>query len=135
MTEAPAVAQPIPTPKLSAVNAWLARLMIAGVCLCAALCTTGLVLSLIRGVPRATLKPFAGVAEGFTTPSGVWASALRLEPTGLMALGVLVLIATPVARVAFSLVAFILERDRLYVVITSIVLALLASGMFFGLVD
>jgi len=122
-------------PTLSKVNAWLARLMIAGVCLCAVLCATGLVLSLIRGVPRATLKPFKGVAEGFTTPSGVWASATRLEPTGLMALGVLVLIATPVARVAFSLVAFSLERDRLYVVITSIVLALLASGMFFGLVD
>ena len=126
---------PTPAPTLSTVNAWLARLMIAGVCLCAALCTTGLILSLVRGTPRATLKPFAGVAEGFTTPSGVWASAARLEPTGLMALGVLVLIATPVARVAFSLIAFILERDRVYIVITSIVLALLASGMFFGLVD
>jgi uncharacterized membrane protein len=39
--------------------------------------------------------------------------------------GLLLLIATPVARVAFSLVGFAMERDRTYVVITSIVLAVL----------
>jgi uncharacterized membrane protein len=39
--------------------------------------------------------------------------------------GLLLLIATPIARVAFSLVGFALERDRTYVVITSIVLAIL----------
>jgi uncharacterized membrane protein len=39
--------------------------------------------------------------------------------------GLLLLIATPVARVAFSLVGFAMERDRIYVVITSIVLAVL----------
>jgi uncharacterized membrane protein len=39
--------------------------------------------------------------------------------------GLLLLIATPIARVAFSLVGFALERDWTYVVITSIVLAVL----------
>ena len=43
--------------------------------------------------------------------------------------GLLVLVATPVARVAFSLAAFALQRDRAYVVITSIVLAVLVYSL------
>ena len=49
-------------------------------------------------------------------------------PEALILAGLLILIATPVARVVFSLVAFALERDRVYVAITAIVLlALLYS--------
>jgi uncharacterized membrane protein len=39
--------------------------------------------------------------------------------------GLLVLIGTPIARVAFSLVGFASERDRTYVVTKGIVLAVL----------
>jgi uncharacterized membrane protein len=42
------------------------------------------------------------------------------------------LIATPIARVAFTLVAFVLQRDRTYVLITLLVLLLLMYGLFFG---
>jgi uncharacterized membrane protein len=47
------------------------------------------------------------------------------KPELLIFIGLFILIATPVARVAFSLVAFLLERDRLYVGITTLVLAVL----------
>ena len=47
----------------------------------------------------------------------------------MMQLGLVLLIATPVARVAFSVVAFILQRDRAYVVITLIVLAVLLFSL------
>ena len=47
------------------------------------------------------------------------------HPQALIMLGLLILIATPVARVAFSLVAFALERDRLYMLLTTLVLAAL----------
>ena len=47
-------------------------------------------------------------------------------------LGLLLLIATPVARVAFSIVAFALEGDRLYVAITAVVLALLVLSFAVG---
>ena len=46
-------------------------------------------------------------------------------PQGLILAGLLILIATPVARVVFSLVAFAMERDRVYVVVTLIVLIVL----------
>ena len=43
--------------------------------------------------------------------------------------GLLILIATPVARVVFALVAFALEHDRKYVVITAIVLVVLLYSL------
>jgi uncharacterized membrane protein len=49
-----------------------------------------------------------------------------------MQLGLLLLIATPVARVAFSLFAFAMQRDRLYVVVTLAVLGVLAFSMTQG---
>jgi len=50
----------------------------------------------------------------------------------MIMLGLLLLIATPVARVAFSIVAFALERDRLYVTITVGVLVLLIVSFVIG---
>src|SRR5580698_8702661 len=47
----------------------------------------------------------------------------------MIQLGLVLLIATPVARVAFSVVAFLLQRDRAYVVITLIVLAVLLVSL------
>ena len=44
--------------------------------------------------------------------------------------GLLLLIATPVARVAFSAVAFASRGDYMYVVITLIVLAVLLYSLF-----
>ncbi len=48
----------------------------------------------------------------------------------LIQLGVLLLVATPVARVVFSLAACAAQRDVKFVVITLIVLAVLAFGLF-----
>jgi uncharacterized membrane protein len=50
----------------------------------------------------------------------------------LVLAGLLVLLATPVLRVAISIVAFARERDGVYVVLTSTVLALLALSFLFG---
>jgi uncharacterized membrane protein YfcA/uncharacterized membrane protein len=56
---------------------------------------------------------------------------LILRPQAVIALGLLLLIATPVTRVAVSIFTFAFERDRQYVVITCIVLAILLFSMFF----
>jgi uncharacterized membrane protein len=47
-----------------------------------------------------------------------------------MQLGVLILMATPVTRVATSFIIFVKQRDRLYACITITVLAILVYGMF-----
>jgi uncharacterized membrane protein len=65
------------------------------------------------------LRHFGGVMRGIKFG----------DPAAIIQLAVLLLIATPVARVVFALVAFLIERDKLYVVISSIVLAVLLYGL------
>jgi uncharacterized membrane protein len=60
---------------------------------------------------------------------GLAALATLPRPEALIFAGLLLLIATPVARVAFSLVAFVLERDGLYVLFTVIVLVILLYSL------
>lgn len=61
----------------------------------------------------------------------VWAGLLTLSPQAVIALGLLLLIATPVMRVAVSIVAFAVERDWRYVIITCIVLIILLFSIFY----
>src|SRR5579863_6942509 len=68
--------------------------------------------------------------------SGIVRDAFRLRGRGIIQLGLLLLIATPVARVAFSIWGFAEEHDRLYMIFTGIVLivllySLLGSGSAF----
>lgn len=62
----------------------------------------------------------------------VWVGLLVLQPQAVIALGLLLLIATPVVRVAVSVVAFAIEHDRRYVIITLIVLAILVASFLVG---
>ncbi|HVO21799.1 MAG TPA: DUF1634 domain-containing protein [Anaeromyxobacter sp.] len=61
--------------------------------------------------------------------AGMARVALEHPGRGLVELGLLVLVATPVARVAFSVLAFAVRRDWTYVVVTLVVLALLGLGL------
>jgi uncharacterized membrane protein len=58
--------------------------------------------------------------------------ALLLKPFAVIMLGALLLIATPVMRVAVSLVAFVLEGDRAYAWITLYVLVVLLVSFLMG---
>lgn len=58
--------------------------------------------------------------------------AMQLKSRSVIQFGLLLLIATPVARVLFSLIGFIIERDKIYIFITSIVLVILCCSLFSG---
>lgn len=58
---------------------------------------------------------------------------LAFDGAAIIQLGVCVLIATPVIRVAFSAIAFLIEKDYMYVFITLIVLAIIIANMLLGL--
>jgi len=62
----------------------------------------------------------------------VWGGLLHGEPLAVVSLGLLILLLTPVVRVAVSIVAFALEHDRRYVIITTIVLIILLVSFFLG---
>ena len=62
--------------------------------------------------------------------SGIIRNIRAFNSFGIIQLGLLVLIATPIVRVMLSVVAFALERDLLYVVATLIVLGILLYSFF-----
>jgi uncharacterized membrane protein len=113
-----------------AIERLLAYLLQAGVLLATLLVLAGGVVYLLRhGGTTPHYSRFAGEPEELSNVGGIIRSALTGEGRGLIQLGLLVLVATPVLRVAGSLVAFALLRDRTYVVLTSIVLVLLAVSL------
>jgi len=66
------------------------------------------------------------------TKSDVLGGALQLHGSAVVTVGLLLLIATPVMRVAVSIFAFIYQRDRLFTFITTIVLCLLLLSFVLG---
>src|SRR5271163_4141638 len=62
-------------------------------------------------VPVTNYRVFRGEPEELRTLSGIFRDAFAFHGRGLIQLGLLILIATPIARVAFSVFAFIYERD------------------------
>jgi uncharacterized membrane protein len=62
----------------------------------------------------------------------ILAGAVSFRARSIIQIGVLLLLATPIVRVAFSILGFALERDKLYVFITSIVLAILLYSLIGG---
>jgi uncharacterized membrane protein len=77
----------------------------------------------------ANYRIFRGEPTEFRTIPGVIHSVIKGRGRGLIQLGLLLLIATPIARVAFSIVGFALERDRMYVLFTVIVLVILLFSL------
>jgi uncharacterized membrane protein len=75
---------------------------------------------------------FHGEPADLRSVYGIMKSALSFHTRGLIQLGVLLLIATPIARVAFSIIAFVLQRDRTYIFVTLIVLGVLFYSLFGG---
>lgn len=67
-----------------------------------------------------------------STISAVIEGVREVRGQAIVTLGLLLLIATPVARVAVSIAVFVIERDRLYVVITTVVLGLLLLSFVLG---
>ena len=68
-----------------------------------------------------------------TSLTGVLTGAMAGKPYAVIGLGMLLLIATPVVRVALSVFFFFTQRDWLYVGITLFVLAVLVLSLFSGL--
>jgi uncharacterized membrane protein len=108
----------------------LGNLLRAGVLLSAAIVLAGACVYLSRHAhEHANYRVFVGEPSDFRTIPGVVRSVINGRGRGLIQLGLLVLIATPIARVAFSIVGFAMERDRMYVVFTVIVLAILLYSL------
>lgn len=111
----------------------IGNLLRAGVILAAAVVFAGGWLYLSRhGESHPNYRVFRGEPADLRQLSGIIHDTLAWHARGVIQLGLLLLIATPVARVAFSVAAFAYERDWMYVGFTLIVLALLLYSLSGG---
>lgn len=83
------------------------------------------------GTPHYT--KFNGEPAGYTSLTGIIEGLKKGSATEIIQLGVVILIATPIIRIIFSLISFIFEKDKLYIFITFIVLSIILFSMFGGL--
>jgi uncharacterized membrane protein len=103
-----------------------------GVTLAATLVLLGGLLYLLKhGTESPNYSYFTGKPTPFSSPEGVVNSILSGRRQGIIQLGILLMIATPVVRVLFSLLTFIQQRDFTYIIITVIVLI----GLVYGLIS
>ncbi|KQM69371.1 hypothetical protein ASE74_05050 [Pedobacter sp. Leaf216] len=76
---------------------------------------------------------FKGEENSYITFKGIFMGIFTLKPMAIIQFGVLLLIITPIMRIVFSLFAFVIEKDKMYVIITLIVLAIILGSTFGGL--
>ena len=109
------------------------NLLRSGVVASAIVVLAGGIIYLIRyGANLPDYSIFHGEPAEFRSLEGIIRAAFALRSRGLIQLGLLLLIATPVARVVFSIFAFALQRDRIYTIVTLIVLAVLMYSLAGG---
>jgi uncharacterized membrane protein len=72
---------------------------------------------------------FHGESADLRAAVAIAREAFSLRPVGLIQFGLLMLIATPVARVALSVVVFVLKKDTVYIFVTLFVLSVLAFSL------
>ena len=106
------------------------RLLQAGVLLAAVVVSLGGILYLARHhADRVSDQVFIAGGADTRTLDGILRSAAHFQSLGIIQFGLLLLVATPVARVALAIAGFALERDRLYTVVSVIVLAILLASL------
>lgn len=104
----------------------IGRLLQIGVSLSASLVFVGAVAYLFRHhAEKPDYTVFHSEPPQLRGISGIGHDVASLSSRAMIQLGLVVLIATPVARVVFSMITFLRERDRLYAMFTAVVLVLL----------
>lgn len=122
------------------VDLAISRLLRIGVLLSIAVIATGIIVTFVHHPSYFSSRPELGSLTSTSvqyphTLIGVLQGTMQGGGQAIISLGVLLLIATPVARVALSIIVFAIERDRLYVAITAAVLALLLISFALGSVE
>jgi uncharacterized membrane protein len=107
------------------------NLLRAGVLTAAAVVLLGGTIYLWRhGAAPPQYKNFHGEPADLCSVTGILGNVLLGSGRGVIQLGVLLLIATPVMRVVLLLLGFLWQRDFLYTIVSLAVLALLLYSLF-----
>jgi uncharacterized membrane protein len=109
----------------------IGNLLRTGVLLAASVVLIGAIVVVVQhGGSAVNYRVFRGEPADLRGLRGIIHDVIAFRGRGIIQLGLLFLIATPVARVAFSIWAFAKERDYMYVVFTMIVFTVLMYSLF-----
>jgi uncharacterized membrane protein len=109
----------------------IGRMLQTGVLLAAAVVFVGGVLYLFHASgPRPDYSHFHGIEEPLRHPGSIWHGMLHGDAESVIQFGLLLLIATPVARVILAGLGFLVERDQLYFWVSITVLAVLLYSLW-----
>jgi uncharacterized membrane protein len=112
------------------VEAIIGNLLRAGVLISASVVFLGgLIFLAHQGKSFANYRVFQGEPDSLKSIPGIIRYAVDLHGRGIIQLGLLLLIATPLARVAFSIFGFAAQGDRLYLLFTLVVLLILLYSL------
>jgi uncharacterized membrane protein len=112
------------------VIGWILRV---GVLLSMSIIFIGGVIYLYRhGQVPADYSTFKGVPDFVHNAHGIFNGIITLRGRAIIQAGIVLLIATPVIRVVFSAIGFVLEKDHLYTGITLLVLLIIFASMLSG---
>lgn len=108
----------------------IGTLLRAGVLLSATVVTLGGIVYLVRhGHSAVSYREFRGNLSSLRSLRGIGEGVMQRSGRAIIQLGLLLLIGTPIARVIFSALAFVRERDYLYVAFTLAVLGVLLYSL------
>jgi len=115
------------------MDAVISAILRVGVSMAALVVLAGGIYYLARhGAQTPHYGAFHGQPQPLRSVPGIIGFALASHSRGIIEVGILLLIATPIARVVFSVIAFALQRDRTYVAITLVVLGVLLYNLLRG---
>ncbi len=115
------------------VDRTIGNLLRLGLVLSAVLVIFGATVYLARhGGEFISYSVFRGEPPNYRSLPGIVKEAVDFHGRGFILAGLILLIATPVARVAFSVLAFFRQRDFIYVFATLLVLGILFFSLFWG---
>jgi uncharacterized membrane protein len=115
---------------MQAIIGWILRV---GIITSMAIVVVGGILYIYHnGYSITDYRAFKKVPDFISDPAGVFDGLLAFNGQAIIQLGIILLIATPVLRVAFAAIGFLVEKDYLYTLISVIVLLIIVGSMITG---
>jgi uncharacterized membrane protein len=112
-----------PRHEMDPIERMVSRVLGAGIVTAVAFLLAGIVLGLARG---------GGLPDHVVGVPDILRGLLEFDAAAYLTMGLLALVATPFVRVIGSIIAFALERDRRYVLLTAAVLLVMCLGVLLG---
>ena len=94
--------------------------------------TGGIIFLYRHGYSQPHFQDFNKVPDFISSIMGVIQGVIHIKGQAIIQLGIVLLIATPILRVAFAGIGFLVEKDYLYTFISLLVLLIIVASMMSG---